>query len=243
MHLDVSAEQRVEHLGVALERHVHEVGAGHGLEHLGRQMRRGAGAGGGVVETRGLRFGIFDELLDVVHRQRVVHHQHQRDRRDLRDRDEILHGVIRLLLQAGVDRECDRGDHQHMAVGRGLCHQIGADTAAAARTIVDDGRLPPAIGQPLRDEPRDRVGGAAGDERHHQLDLPARIGLRGGGTCGEDCSRQRSRRAHGHQAGRTLPLTVVRSISRRSVEGKSRRACDEQRLSHNNRSPTCQTCS
>ena len=45
------------------------------------------------------------------------------------------------------------------------------------------------------------------------------------------------------QYGRTLPSTVVRSISRRSVEGKSVRAWDEQRLSHSSRSPTRQTCS
>jgi hypothetical protein len=43
--------------------------------------------------------------------------------------------------------------------------------------------------------------------------------------------------------GRVVPFTVVRSISRRSVAGKSVRACEEQRLSHNSRSPTRQTCS
>jgi|EndMetStandDraft_2_1072991.scaffolds.fasta_scaffold23103_3 hypothetical protein len=45
------------------------------------------------------------------------------------------------------------------------------------------------------------------------------------------------------QYGRTVPLTVVRSIRRRSFVGKSVRACDEQRLSQSRRSPTRQTCS
>jgi hypothetical protein len=45
------------------------------------------------------------------------------------------------------------------------------------------------------------------------------------------------------QYGRASPSTVVRNISRRSVEGKSVRAWDEQRLSHSNRSPIRQTCS
>jgi antitoxin HigA-1 len=55
--------------------------------------------------------------------------------------------------------------------------------------------------------------------------------------------RTSRRGAVAHQYGRAVPLTVVRSISRRSVDGKSVRACDEQRLSHSRRSPTRQTCS
>jgi len=53
----------------------------------------------------------------------------------------------------------------------------------------------------------------------------------------------RLRRQSSAQYGRTLPSTVVRNISLRSVDGKSVRACEEQRLSHSKRSPTRQTCS
>ena len=178
MHLHVAAEQRVEHLGVALERHVHQIGAGHGLEHLGGEMRRGAGARRRIVDAARLRLGVGDELLEVGHRQRRVHHQHQRDRGQLGDRREILDRVVGRLLQAGVDRERDGGDQQGVAVGRGLGHDGGADRAAAARPVVDHGGLAPVVVHALRDQPRDRVGGAAGDERHDQVDLLAGIGLR-----------------------------------------------------------------
>ena len=42
--LHVTAKERVHGLGIALEREMHHVDAGRGLEHLGRKMRRGAGA-------------------------------------------------------------------------------------------------------------------------------------------------------------------------------------------------------
>src|SRR3989442_337246 len=45
------------------------------------------------------------------------------------------------------------------------------------------------------------------------------------------------------QYGRLAPLTVVRHINRRCVEGKSVRAWEEQRLSQRRSSPTRQTCS
>jgi superfamily I DNA/RNA helicase len=49
------------------------------------------------------------------------------------------------------------------------------------------------------------------------------------------------RRSCPRQYGRTVPLTVVRNNSRRWSDGKSSRACIEQRLSHTMRSPTRQT--
>ena len=60
--------------------------------------------------------------------------------------------------------------------GAALATWVGADRAAAAGPVVDDGRLAPVVGQALRDQPGDRVGGAAGDERHHQLDRMIGIG-------------------------------------------------------------------
>jgi hypothetical protein len=48
---------------------------------------------------------------------------------------------------------------------------------AAAGAVVDDHRLRPAFAQALRDEARDVVGGAAGDEWDEQIDLLLRIVL------------------------------------------------------------------
>jgi outer membrane lipoprotein SlyB len=80
---------------------------------------------------------------------------------------------------------------------------VGADDAAAARAIADDDGLPPAVGKPLRQHAGDVVGGAAGDERHDQLDLPAGVdlGLRrrdGEQRRGSSEMRNRGFDVHGH---------------------------------------------
>ena len=124
------------------------------VEHLGRQMGRGAAARRGVVDAGRLRLGILDQLLDAFHRQRRVHHQHDRDRSELGDRREILDRVVGRLLQAGVDREGDGGDQQRVTVGRGLGDDVGADRAAAARPVVNDGGLAPTVVHALRDQAR-----------------------------------------------------------------------------------------
>jgi hypothetical protein len=76
-----------------------------------------------------------------------MNHEHERDRRDLGDRREILERIEGLLLQTGNDRERERGDQQRVAVGRSLGDETGADRAAAAGSIVDDNRLAPALGK------------------------------------------------------------------------------------------------
>ena len=51
-------------------RDMHDVGAGHGFEQLGRHVIGRAGAGRRVVELAGLRLGERDELLEVLHAER-----------------------------------------------------------------------------------------------------------------------------------------------------------------------------
>jgi 2-haloacid dehalogenase len=77
---------------------------------------------------------------------------------------------------------------------------------------------------------------------------PRRAGAESAGGCSGRQSGRIGGEARGlerdrHQYGRTVPLTVVRSIRRRSVDGKSVRACEEQRLSHSRRSPKRHSCS
>jgi hypothetical protein len=56
-------------LGSILEkRHVHHLHAGHLLEELGGEVRRGAAAAGAVVERAGLFLRELDELGDGFHR-------------------------------------------------------------------------------------------------------------------------------------------------------------------------------
>ena len=104
-----------------------------------------------VVELAGLRFRERDQLLHRFHRQRRMHDEDVRQRREARDRREVAHRVERqLLVQARIDRE-RRGDHeQRVAVGRRFRDDLGAVEAARAGTVVDDDRLAERVAQALR---------------------------------------------------------------------------------------------
>jgi len=61
---------------------------------------------------------------------------------------------------------------------------LGADEgvdrhdAVAAGPVLDDDRLVPFFGQPVRQQPGADIGSAARPERQHELDRPCRPGLR-----------------------------------------------------------------
>ncbi len=57
-----------------------------------------------------------------------------------------------------------------VAVGSGLCDRIGAEHAGLAAAILDHNRLLRDFRHALADQARDDVVGAAGWERHDQLD-------------------------------------------------------------------------
>ena len=68
---------------------------------------------------------------------------------------------------------------QHgIAVGRGTGGAAGSDHAAGAADVLDDELLAERLRHAVLDDARDRIGGAAGRERHHQRDRTAGIGLR-----------------------------------------------------------------
>jgi hypothetical protein len=50
--------------------------------------------------------------------------------------------------------------------------------AVAAGPVLDHHRLPPFLGQPVREQPRADIGTAAGSERQDELDRPRRPVLR-----------------------------------------------------------------
>jgi hypothetical protein len=118
-----------------------------------------------------------------------MHHQHEGQRGELRDRREVVDRIIGQLLQGRRDRKADRVDEEGVAVRRRLRDDLGADRAAPARAIVDNHGLAPTLAETLRHQPGDVVGGAAGDERNHELDRLSRIVLR------------RARRARGQTPG------------------------------------------
>src|SRR5262249_26122660 len=92
------------------------------------------------------------------------------------------------------------------------------------------------------------VAPAGFDQQHLGACILAQpVGEHAAGRAGADDDVVVARGRHGvgahdpAQYGRTVPFTVVRSISRRWSEGKSSRAWLEQRLSQTRRSPTRQT--
>ena len=166
---------------VALVGNVHEVDLGGVLQHLHRQVRRGAVAGRGVVQLAGLALRERDELGQVarlhlrIDDQQVRRDRHQRDRREIRDRV-----VRKLRIRAGRDRVgAGRAERQRVAVGRRLGRGVGADRAAGARPVLDDHGLAEPLAQPLRHDAGDDVGRAARREADDELDGLVRIiGLR-----------------------------------------------------------------
>ena len=119
-----------------------------------------------------------NEFLEVRHRHDGCTTSIIGSEASLGDRREILDRIERSFCSAGADRKGEGRDQQRMAVGRRLGDGRRPDRAAGAGAIVDDHGLPPALGEPLRDQARDVVGGAARHERNDQLDLLGRIGLR-----------------------------------------------------------------
>ena len=84
-----------------------------------------------------------------------------------------------------------RGHEQGVAVGRGAGDGARRDRAVGARLVVDDDRLLERARRLVADEAGGRVDAAAGGERQHQGDRPARI----------PCARA-GRRQHAHADGR-----------------------------------------
>ena len=71
------------------------------------------------------------------------------------------------------------GDGQQgVAVGIGFGDDLGADIAAGAGAVVDDDRLAPFARQPIGDDARHDIGGAAGGKRHDEFHRARRIILR-----------------------------------------------------------------
>jgi hypothetical protein len=69
--------------------------------------------------------------------------QHVRHRGDAGDRGEVLHRVVGAVLDQALVGSVGLvgAEHQHMAVGLGARHRVGADDARAAGAVLDHDRL------------------------------------------------------------------------------------------------------
>ena len=106
------------------------------------------------------------------------------------DEADIFEGVQRvvgeLAVERGAGRHADVVEQQRVAVRLGAGDAAGAQRAAGAADILDDDLLAEILGHGFGDQARDRVGRAAGRERHDDGDRAVGIGLGG--------SRKRGRR-------------------------------------------------
>src|SRR5258708_938169 len=135
----------------------------------------------------GIRIG--DELGNSFGRNRWMYRYDVRlpvnacDRRDVADEIET-----ELVIERGVDGVPTADDEQRVAVRRCAHDRLGADIAAAARSVLDDEWLAEPPRQPLTHQTRDDVARTGRSERHDDAHRPRRIRLR---PCNAGYGRQR----------------------------------------------------
>ena len=125
-------------------------------------MRGGPVALRGRGNLLGVLLQVVDQFaqgrsLDVVR----VDHQRVRHLRHHDDRLEFTRIVSELWIEALVDHQWGRRRRQQgVAIGRRMIGLFGADISGRACPIFDHDRLTPFARQPVRHQPRHRVGGS-----------------------------------------------------------------------------------
>jgi hypothetical protein len=181
--------------------HVDHADARRALEHFGREMGRGAGAG--ARERKLARPGLRqrDKVLDGLAREGRRNDDYVGLRVQLRDGREVLAWIVRQPgIEAGIDRE-RRRDHQHgVAIRRGLRRDFRPYDGRRAGARIDDDVLTPFLGQLLPDQPRADIEPAARCKRHDHADRPVGIvdGVLRKGSRGErcQCNRRNTKKLH-----------------------------------------------
>ena len=77
-----------------------------------------------------------------------------------------------------IGERTGRAHDQRVTIGRRMRGSGGAGVAAGARAIFDDEILAERCRHPVEQDARDDIAGAAGGERHENLDRPVGIGIR-----------------------------------------------------------------
>src|SRR4051812_15011419 len=117
-------------------------------------------------------FAVGDQLLDVLHRQIVVHHQDVGRGDDRADRQQIRAHVVRHVLDERRRHRIHRraGEEGGVAVGRRLRGEVAAERAARAALVLDEYRLVHRLAKARGDHATDRIGHAAGTVGHDEPD-------------------------------------------------------------------------
>ncbi len=177
------AHDRVDRLAAAAERHAHPVGALLLLQRLHVEHQRRARRE--IGQRAGLFLGQLDKLIDGLHAELGVHHQHVDQVEGVGDRNEAGLRIERQPLEQElvVEHRIGIGDADGVAVGRRVRAGAGAGVHRSARPVLDDQRLAPFDAQLLAERAHEDVGEAAGAGGGDRLDRAARpVVLRRGGS-------------------------------------------------------------
>jgi hypothetical protein len=132
-----------------------------------------------VADLAGVGLHIADELRNGLRRERWIYLHDKGVADDARDRCDVVDEVeTELVVESGVDRVRRRHEEQRVTV-RGRAHDgFGGDIGGCPGPVFDDELLAEPLGQPLTDQARGDVGGAAGGKTDDQAHRPRRIVLR-----------------------------------------------------------------
>ena len=119
-------------------------------------MADAAITGGAVVDLPGPGAAVVDEFFQAVHGHLGVDQQGQRLHGGARNRHKVgERGVGQAAVERGVDdHDAGVGQHQGVAIGRGLHHLLRPHRAACAGFVVHQHRLTQHALQLVAQEPR-----------------------------------------------------------------------------------------
>ncbi len=176
-------------------RHVYHVDRRKLLEDLERQVTRTAVAGRGVVELAGVVARGFEELgegleIGAIGCAASTFGEYIDSDTGAKSR---LGSYGTSLNSAGLISSVSFQTSSVVPSGSALA-TAGPDVAGAARPVVDDHALRPALGQALRQDARQRIEAAARRRRHDETDLFRRHVLLRVRTCDPGQQNERCRK-------------------------------------------------
>ncbi len=135
------------------------------------------------------RFAVVHQLLQVGDGHILVGNQHQPRATDLGQRLQVRKGfVMDLVGQRSFAHDAALDDQEGVAILAGGLQIADRQRAGGTGLVFYDDRLAQFLLQAFRQQPRQRVGTAAGRPRHHQTDRlagPSLLGLSHGHAAGD----------------------------------------------------------
>ena len=163
----------------ALVRHVMHLRLAHVHEQFRGHVQRAARSARCVNRLVRVRLDPGHQLRHSLRVDRRMNRQQQRHDVRVNDRLEVLHRVVWQALEQPLVRRVAGGhDHERVAVGRALGHEVGAQVVRGTWLVLDHDRLAERDGHLLGERTRDQVDRAAGRRRDHDPDRARRIRLR-----------------------------------------------------------------